>query len=62
MPSRVHTSRDSRVGLEIDFLYLIGSYEQCSTLVLTGMELHIVGLIVLVGVAIDTLPVLTCAQ
>ena len=52
---RVYTGRDCGIGLHVDLLHLTVVYKDCSALVLAYVELHVVGLVVLVGMAVDTL-------
>ena len=52
---RVYTGRDSGIGLHVDLLHLTVVHEDGSALVLAYVELHVIGLVILVGMAVDTL-------
>ena len=51
----VYSCRYCRIGLEVHFLCLTVVDEDCTALELTHMELHVVGLVVLVSMTVDTL-------
>ena len=52
---RIYTRRDCRIAFQVHFLDLAVMHEDCSAQCLTHMELHIVGLVVLVRMTVDAL-------